>query len=859
MNGVNVNGTEEKYGLENEGRNQSSSLHQVPKIEQIPTVLLDSAGCVHGFITPTEAENRLRKCDFSGALILRADQPLFPPNFRLSWLSPSSHSVIHFPITRVCGEYFLFGKPFTTIYDLIQTFITESQTRVLQLQPPSPIKLLNRQRIVILPFYGMLNTDEISFCEGDLLTEIQRVDSDWLWARLQKNGKSGLVAVQLTIPLSDKNMKAEELPYFHDEPVNVLMKQLTHFGSGCYLQRRSTAYFNSYTLMVNTGAHIRKFQIEQTREGNFEIEDRVFSTIPDIIEKYTGEEICEGFSLMRAILTNTNEKNIGKKVDNTFHCLNGANVCTKTVLEANAYRRCKKDKWKSCCAILNDSTGSQLYISCHDKKTKPKLILDLNFCFVYKIPDESFGRNNCLLVALNRLDVYPSVCLSFENEGIHLKWFYALRLRCFGCRHSPYPFALMPFIQDYFLRSTSVIHLTLTSFRSNHLKSDCLYDAAVVINGLVLIRTQQMMPVKNTILFNRCFLLQYIPPGACSLSFYLCSFNQLMTKSRADAGQDYVYKDNSPLYVLADDSKELCVNVEDNFEGFIFRVVRHRIALLPEEQYASFFMLLTARSFLFSTWIGSLLDVFNRKYFVHLLLSVLLPNYDLMMSFIGVIVKEQVQHETEATLFRCDSFCTCCISTALRMTGKDFVEEQLANLQNEVSVKEDSKIINALKSLSEHLPLLFRAVLSQSIKVVRAHFDDSERIARRVASVFFILRFVNPILTLGKNGSDKKSRHLPKTIQSLANQASSLNYCQERSPSTVRLMADLLDAIALSPPPVDTSNNSFTGYSKSDQLALLAFQVEQVLRQQNPNTCPIPEAYAVMSLLNNRAKKYLSH
>lgn len=40
-----------------------------------------------------------------------------------------------------------------------------------------------------------------SFCEGDLLTEMQRVDSEWFWARLERSGRSGLAAVQLTVPL----------------------------------------------------------------------------------------------------------------------------------------------------------------------------------------------------------------------------------------------------------------------------------------------------------------------------------------------------------------------------------------------------------------------------------------------------------------------------------------------------------------------------------------------------------------------------------------------------------------------------------------------------------------------------------
>lgn len=99
------------------------------------------------------------------------------------------------------------------------------------------------------------------------------------------------------------------------------------------------------------------------------------------------------------------------------------------------------------------------------QRTKPKVVLDLGFCFVYKIPEGSFDRANCLLVAPNGLDIYPLVHLSFQNEGTYLNWLNVLRLRCFGCRHSPSPFTVIPAIQDYFIRSTTIIYLTLTSFR----------------------------------------------------------------------------------------------------------------------------------------------------------------------------------------------------------------------------------------------------------------------------------------------------------------------------------------------------------------------------------------------------------
>lgn len=40
-----------------------------------------------------------------------------------------------------------------------------------------------------------------SFYEGDLLMEIQQVDDQWIWAKLDRTGQSGLVAVNLTLPL----------------------------------------------------------------------------------------------------------------------------------------------------------------------------------------------------------------------------------------------------------------------------------------------------------------------------------------------------------------------------------------------------------------------------------------------------------------------------------------------------------------------------------------------------------------------------------------------------------------------------------------------------------------------------------
>uniref|UniRef100_A0A914RNZ4 Uncharacterized protein n=1 Tax=Parascaris equorum TaxID=6256 RepID=A0A914RNZ4_PAREQ len=69
-----------------------------------------------------------------------------------------------------------------------------------------------------------------SFCEGDLLTELQQVDDQWIWARLEKNAQSGLVAVHLTVPLNDKRIPPEELPYFHEGTVDELARRLNAYN-----------------------------------------------------------------------------------------------------------------------------------------------------------------------------------------------------------------------------------------------------------------------------------------------------------------------------------------------------------------------------------------------------------------------------------------------------------------------------------------------------------------------------------------------------------------------------------------------------------------------------------------------------
>lgn len=89
MSNTTENGMEEKQRM----HEHESSLRT--EVGERLSASLDSVDCFHGFITEEEVEYRLRKCKIDGALILHAEQNSLTPKFCLSWLTPTSNSVMH--------------------------------------------------------------------------------------------------------------------------------------------------------------------------------------------------------------------------------------------------------------------------------------------------------------------------------------------------------------------------------------------------------------------------------------------------------------------------------------------------------------------------------------------------------------------------------------------------------------------------------------------------------------------------------------------------------------------------------------------------------------------------------------------
>ena len=99
------------------------------------------------------------------------------------------------------------------------------------------------------------------------------------------------------------------------------------------------------------------------------------------------------------------------------------------------------------------------------------------------------------------------------------------------------------------------------------------------------------------------------------------------------------------MFPLLDDGSELCVSAEERGNGFVFTAIRHKMFVLSESDYSTFFELLTSESFLLCLWTASMLDKFNRDQFARQLLTLFLPTQSVFLSFIEVVLDDQLQRE----------------------------------------------------------------------------------------------------------------------------------------------------------------------------------------------------------------------
>ena len=268
--------------------------------------------CFHGMLDRQAAEDRLNQGGQAGSFLLRESERK-SGSYVLSYLG--KNGINHFRITHTHGSFFMGGRQFDSLSDLILHYSSTNnlyadERLVSPVQPPEPIEAKERLFISILPYTKLAQSDELSFKKGDMFILQDDLGDGWLWCRDVKSGNSGLVFSQLLEELNQNIDPNEVFPWFHARLSKAeAVERLAQAGPGSFLVRPSDNSPGNYTLFYHVGTTVQRFLIVKNGENRYLMGGKYFDSIGQIVEVYQREPIMEGHVLQFPVTTSMSRAN----------------------------------------------------------------------------------------------------------------------------------------------------------------------------------------------------------------------------------------------------------------------------------------------------------------------------------------------------------------------------------------------------------------------------------------------------------------------------------------------------------------------------------------------------------------------
>ncbi|KAI4459249.1 ras gtpase-activating protein [Holotrichia oblita] len=403
----------------------------------------------HGRLDRYTAEDRLWNANKLGSYLVR-ESDRKPGSYVLSYLGRTG--INHFRITAVCGDFYIGGRQFDSLNDLIGYYTVYSdllkRERLLHpVAPPEPVN--DKKRVVaILPYTKMPDTDELTFKKGDIFFVHNDMGDGWLWVTAHRTGEQGMIFRELVEDLDDSIDPNTVFPWFHpnctkNEAVDLLVKA----GPGSFLVRPSDNSPGDYSLFFHINNQIQRFRIEK-KGVRYLMGGRIFECLDAVINRYRKEQIVEGYTLQHPLIVDGSkqqewvpdtlkQQSEAEKIYATLReCRDQAGLKKMKGIKHQGYLHRKSDKatkkWKPLYfVLLVDGTDTHLYLYENPKRTKPKGLIDLSCAYLYQVHDSLWERPYCLQIVERALPCLATVThLAAPSQDDCLKWINALKPLC---------------------------------------------------------------------------------------------------------------------------------------------------------------------------------------------------------------------------------------------------------------------------------------------------------------------------------------------------------------------------------------------------------------------------------------------
>lgn len=400
----------------------------------------------HGRLDRYTAEERLWQASKMGSYLVR-ESDRKPGSYVLSYLGKTG--INHFRITAVCGDFYIGGRQFYSLSDLISYYtncsdLLKRERLVHPVPPPEPVN--DKKRIVaILPYTKMPDTDELSFQKGDIFFVHNDMGDGWLWVTAHRTGEQGMIFRDLVEDLDENIDPNTVFNWFHpnvtkSEAVDMLVK----CGPGSFLVRPSDNSPGDYSLFFHINNQIQRFRIEK-KGVRYLMGGRTFECLDAVINRYRKEQIVEGHTLIQPVcraMSDVDGPVKSKEVQHAEKIYATLRECREQVglkkikgMKMQGYLSKKSEKnkkWKSMYFVLIvDGTDTHLCFYDNPKRTKPKGLIDLSCAYLYQVHDSVFERPNCFQLVERALPCLATTTyLSANSVDSVQDWIAAIKPLC---------------------------------------------------------------------------------------------------------------------------------------------------------------------------------------------------------------------------------------------------------------------------------------------------------------------------------------------------------------------------------------------------------------------------------------------
>lgn len=411
-----------------------------------------ASDCFHGKLDRRTAEERLNARGKHGSFLLR-ESDRKSGSYVLSYFGRTG--INHFRITNVYGSYFIGGRQFESLPDLISYYsstcdLLTDERLLYPVSPPEPVLDKERLFISILPYTKLAQSDELSFKKGDIFILQNELADGWLWCRDVKTGQSGMVFSHLVEEIHEDIDPNEIFPWFHPHISKAdAVNKLAQAGPGSFLVRPSDNSPGNYTLFYHVGFTVQRFLIVKSGENRYTMGGKCFDSLAQIIDFYQTEQIIEGHVLQFPVTTTMSRADqlsettlstsmralkVREKPEDVYNTVKMSREAAKMKQnnEVKGWLSVKngdlQKKWKSYFFVIN-SRDCHLYYYEKPQQTKPKGLIDLSYSFVYKIHESLFNWPQCFLLIEKCLPCFSNhFYLRCDEEfKVHESWINAIK------------------------------------------------------------------------------------------------------------------------------------------------------------------------------------------------------------------------------------------------------------------------------------------------------------------------------------------------------------------------------------------------------------------------------------------------